>query len=207
MNIKSTLGKRIVLDKEKRIYLNLAVIGVIAIFAFFLIFKPAIEGYAVGGREYRYTEKINLTVNGSQEYLWYPDNPGELSSIKITGNLSGSAKVYLEYEGKKYLIFDKYKESVDRITGLAIIEANQTAEINETINLTLNETQINETFGNGTFPNGLETNVSKTIINQSLNETINQTEEIVINQTEELTNETVQINQSIINETPINESI
>ncbi|MBW2984271.1 hypothetical protein KY361_04100 [Candidatus Woesearchaeota archaeon] len=207
MNIKDKLGKRIVLDREKRIYLSLAVIGVAVIFAFFLVIKPAIEGFVVSGREYSYTEDIELAFNESAEYLWYPENPGKLSSIKITGSLAGSAKVYLEHEGERYLIYDKYQEGVEGITGFAVSLGNETNQsiINETINQTstnesieINQTIINETFGNGTFPNGLETNVSKTL---------NQTEEIVINQTLEF-NET-QINESIkeLNQSIINESI
>ncbi len=94
---------------NKIIYL--APILIIAILiASFVMFKPEITGYAVFGEVITYTDKVDLEINRSYEYIWVPTKKGKLNSVMILGEIIGGgyAKVYLVTEVKDYLIY--YKE-------------------------------------------------------------------------------------------------
>ena len=58
---------------------------------------------------------MNLRVNESGSAVWNLRNPGKLGAIKATGAISrnGSAKVYLQKDDEKLLIFDSTKQLFD----------------------------------------------------------------------------------------------
>ena len=51
---------------------------------------------------------IGLTINESGNYTLTLDKPGKLTSIKASGSVigNGTVKIYIEKDGKKYLIYD-----------------------------------------------------------------------------------------------------
>ncbi|MCK4496609.1 MAG: hypothetical protein KAU24_00315, partial [Candidatus Aenigmarchaeota archaeon] len=82
-----------------------------------------------------------MTVNASQEYNWKPQNLGELNSIKLSGSMigNGSVRVYIESQGKRYLILDrsllKHKNStlfgfVPFVRAEDIVNTTQDIELN-----------------------------------------------------------------------------
>ena len=54
-----------------------------------------------------YNESLRLTLNESGTYEWNLKNLGNIRSIKATGSVAGNgtAKIYIEKGGKKYLIY------------------------------------------------------------------------------------------------------
>src|SRR3989344_7498475 len=87
-------------------------LAVFSIFALLLagiyVLEPAITGFVTVTKQLNYTDAVSLEFNESGEYLWNVDNIGDLKNIKIDGSKSkqGQAKVYIENDGIKYLIFD-----------------------------------------------------------------------------------------------------
>ena len=91
---------------------------------------PSLTGFVI--KQFSYSENLNLVVTSNGNYTWNPANIGELKSLKIDGKVtnSGKAKVYVESNGIKYLIFDssRLNESADAavsnqtslITGFAV---------------------------------------------------------------------------------------
>ena len=55
-------------------------------------------------------KKFRITYESS-EYIWNLENPGDLTKIKVSGSLTtnGTAKIYIEKNNQKYLIFDNTK--------------------------------------------------------------------------------------------------
>ena len=125
--------------------------------------NPAIAGFIV--KDASYKDNLNLVVASSGNYTWQPKNAGALKSLRLDGSMSkyGKARVYLETNGARYLVFDSSNlnsgsTSIDNtsespITGFAVEEndenktesnegKNQDATINETkdMNATINET-------------------------------------------------------------------
>src|SRR3989344_1563961 len=101
-----------------------------------------------------YTENLNLIVNASSSYTWMPENPGILSSVRISGKIigNGTAKVYLENK----LLFDSSKidkkNDKSKIIG-AVISNLTNQSINDSIeNISLEINSSNLTFiENGTL--------------------------------------------------------
>ena len=71
------------------------------------LFKPGITGYVIAEKEKTYSENLNLKVNESGEYNWTMKNPGNIWYLKASGSVlgNGAIKVYIEKEGKKYLVY------------------------------------------------------------------------------------------------------
>ena len=165
-----------------------------------------------------YNEDLNLEIKESTQYNWVLQNPGELTSVRLSGFISsGSAKAYVKNNNKTYLIFSfnntdgtnfEICEKTCNLTGFdkesynIIFEVdNVTLTINKIIysvkdgtieeNITIEENQTNETETNFTLP----------IINETINETIEQTTnesfELPIEEITEETNETFSINDTI----------
>lgn len=105
--IKFSFGK--IIEKSPRYAVPLIVILVIAT-SFFLL-KPAITGQVILNKEAAYTNNLNLVINESGAYEWNIRNPGNIKSIKASGSVigNGTVKVYIEKDGKRYLIFDNKK--------------------------------------------------------------------------------------------------
>ena len=82
------------------------IILLLIITSLFLL-KPSTTGYAVFSKETAYNKSLNLKLNESGNYTWTLDKQGKISSIKTTGGVigNGTVKIYIEKDGKKYLIY------------------------------------------------------------------------------------------------------
>lgn len=100
-------------SKGKLIGLAIAVTMII-ILGFFML-KPTITGFAVITKESTFDDNLNLVINESTSVIWNLRNPGDLKSVKASGAISknGSAKVYIEKDGERLLIFDSTKTLFD----------------------------------------------------------------------------------------------
>ncbi len=69
-------------------------------------FSPQITGFIT--KEHTYTNENTIVVLASKSQLWEPASKGELLSFSIDGEVSnqGSAKVWLESNGIRRLVFD-----------------------------------------------------------------------------------------------------
>lgn len=105
--IKFSFGKAV--EKSSRYAVPLIVILVIA--ASFFLLKPAITGQVVLNKEADYTDNLNLVINESGTYEWNVKSPGDIKSIKASGNVigNGTVKIYIEKDGRRYLIYDNKK--------------------------------------------------------------------------------------------------
>lgn len=175
---------------EVEVKLFLEVLGVYGILALALVgiyyLEPAITGFVTVTKELNYSDDVNLEFSESAEYTWNLANPGNLKSVKVSGNMDdqGEARVYIENNGTRHLIFDSTqlveKESgMFGITGFAVSEDEESGEEEEGEEVPINGTEI----------------INDTIINET--EIINQT---TINETP-IINESIEINETIINET------
>jgi len=175
---------------EVEVKLFLEVLGVYGILALALVgiyyLEPAITGFVTVTKELNYSDDINLEFSESAEYTWNLANPGNLKSVKVSGKMDdqGEARVYIENNGTRHLIFDSAqlveKESgMFGITGFAVSEDEESGEEEEGEEVPINGTEI----------------INDTIINET--EIINQT---TINETP-IINESIEINETIINET------
>ena len=108
------LKKRGSKDKKLNITIILAVMVIIAL-ALFIYKQPSITGFAVITKETTFDDNLNLVVNESKNIVWTLRNPGDLKLIRATGAISreGSAKVYIEKDDEKLLIFDSTKQLFD----------------------------------------------------------------------------------------------
>jgi len=94
-------------------------------------FGPSITSFAI--KEFSYADATNLLVTANGSYAWQPDNAGDIKSVKMDGKVTtyGRAKIYIESNGIRYLVFDSSKlnenngnASANIITGLAVKEEN-----------------------------------------------------------------------------------
>ena len=98
------------------IYRILIILAIAAIFAGILMLKkPAITGHVVESKENVFKENLNLQLNESGTYEWQVKNPGSIKSLKVTGSTSsnGTARIYLEKNGTRQLLFDSSKQLFD----------------------------------------------------------------------------------------------
>ena len=85
--------------------------------------SPLITGFVI--KEFSYIDDLNLVVTSNGNYTWNIEN-GELKYIKLDGSITiyGKARVYIENNGIKYLIFDstRLNESTTNnlITGFVV---------------------------------------------------------------------------------------
>ncbi len=130
----NNMDKRLkMLHTEADVKAFLEVLGVYAVLALVLIgayyLGPAITGFATVTKQFNYSDEVSLEFGESSEYVWNLANPGSLKSIRITGSKTGQgeAKVYIEDDGARYLVFDSSKlagkpSSAFGITGFAVLE-------------------------------------------------------------------------------------
>ncbi|MEA2038015.1 MAG: hypothetical protein U9O94_11005, partial [Nanoarchaeota archaeon] len=179
---------------EKSI-ITTAVLIVLAILFSFI--EPTIIGYVVKGTTLSYSDDVSLVVSSDRDYTWFLEHPGDVTSVRVDGRIQdqGSAKVYIEKDGVRYLIYDSFDlgGGMLGVTGFAIIDTFNNNSINQSIvdEIIINEIIINETIINQSLDENLTIN-NETLENNSI---INET---IINQTNN--NETIN-NQSIVNET------
>ena len=104
-------------EKREKNYISIVIIlvAVIIISGVLIFKKPSITGYVVLTEEKTYEDSLNLVVNESKEVIWNLRNPGDLKTIKAAGAISrnGSAKVYVEKDNERVLLFDSTKQLFD----------------------------------------------------------------------------------------------
>ena len=108
---------------EVEVKLFLEVLGVYAVLAMALVgiyyLEPVITGFVTVTKQFNHTDEIGLDFEGSSDYVWSLENPGNLKSVKISGSMNeeGRARVYIEDEGIRYLIFDS-NQLVEKESGI-----------------------------------------------------------------------------------------
>ena len=81
------------------------------IMSILLVAKPGITGQVVLNKETAYVDDLNLIINESGTYEWNMKNPSNIRSVKASGSVTGNGtvKIYIEKDGKLYLIFNNVK--------------------------------------------------------------------------------------------------
>jgi len=102
-------------EKSKRDVIIILAAVVILTLGIFVLEKASITGFVILKEEKIYDDNLNLIVNESGNYVWNLRNLGNLQSVKATGAISrnGSAKVYIEKDDERFLIFDSTKQLFD----------------------------------------------------------------------------------------------
>lgn len=103
-------------SREDRIKVAFIIAAIVVIvLGFFMLKKPSITGFAVITKETTFSDNLNLVVNESKNIAWNLRNPGSLKSLKASGAISrnGTAKVYIQKDSEKVLIFDSTKQLFD----------------------------------------------------------------------------------------------
>lgn len=108
------LNKKGELNKKLNVHLVVFII-IIVILGISIFKKPVITAKVVLGKETIYSENLNIEKNESGTYEWQVKNPGGIKSLKATGSVSanGTARVYIEKDDEKYLLFDSTKQLFD----------------------------------------------------------------------------------------------
>lgn len=117
-------------------------LAVFSIFALLLagiyVLEPAITGFVTVVKQVNHTDEVNLEFSENSEYEWNPENAGNLKSIEISGSKSksGQAKVYIENNGARHLVFDSSRlaekpSGAPGITGFAAKEGKKDDEDKE----------------------------------------------------------------------------
>ncbi len=103
--------------KQKNQHKYLLILSIIFIIMIgLLVFKkPSVTGKVVSGTETIYSDNLNIKASENGTYEWNIKNPGSIKSIKATGSVTsnGTAKVYIENNGTKVLLFDSTKQLFD----------------------------------------------------------------------------------------------
>ncbi len=101
------------LDKKRLMSYGLPIILSILLISLFFMAKPEVTGHATLKQVKTQEEKLNLVINESGVYNWSIDEITKdginVESIKASGRVSGNGtlKVYIEKDGKRYLIYEK----------------------------------------------------------------------------------------------------
>jgi len=91
------------------------VIVILMVLGLYVFKKPAVTGKVIQGQETVFSENLNLKVNESGTYEWQVKNPGSIKSLKMSGSVTsnGTARVYIEKNGTRQLLFDSSKQLFD----------------------------------------------------------------------------------------------
>ncbi|MEM2956303.1 MAG: hypothetical protein QW041_01885 [Candidatus Pacearchaeota archaeon] len=96
----------------------------------FFLMRPYITGYVTS--KDTFIDVLNIKTDKSIEYQWTPENPGTITSLRVSGELSGNgnAKIYIETSQEKKLIYESSQgESLASIlTGLSIAPTEEEQE-------------------------------------------------------------------------------
>ena len=92
----------------------LVAVAILGISLYFL--GPSITGFVI--REAGYTKDVNLVVTSNGNYTLELSNIGELKSLKLDGRVTsyGKARVYIESNGIRHLVFDSARLEEDENT-------------------------------------------------------------------------------------------
>lgn len=95
-------------ELPKLVKYSIPIFVVILIVASLFFARYSITGHVVLSKETTLNQALNLKINESGNYTWKPDKLGKINSIMATGSYSGNGtvKIYIEKNGKRYLIFD-----------------------------------------------------------------------------------------------------
>ena len=141
--------------------LFLAALAMAGIGIYFL--GPSITGFVI--REFSYADDLNLVVTSSGNYTWQLKDIGDLKYARLDGRVTnyGKARVYLESNGIRYLVFDSARlnetneiampNKTSLITGFAVKDDSNKTESDknkEEKNHKPQWTGANEFFINGT---------------------------------------------------------
>ncbi|MEK6876153.1 MAG: hypothetical protein AABX63_01985, partial [Nanoarchaeota archaeon] len=137
--------------EEVEVKLLLEVLAVYAVLALALVgvyyIGPAITGFVAVEKQVNYTDDVNFAADEDNVFVWTLGNPGQLKSVKIDGIIigNGSANVYIEHEGARYLVLDSSKlaekpSGLFGITGF-VAKENAKEEIKTEIEGILNDGQ------------------------------------------------------------------
>ena len=232
------MGRKIKLSHEEiEVKAFLEVLGVYAILALVLVgvyyLEPAITGFVTVTKQLNYTDEVDLEFNEDQTYVWDLRNPGNLKSIKISGSTDeeGEAKVYIENNGIKYLIFDSSKlvekeSGILGITGFVVKDDKKGKNDNEMkievegnlnndqqtildllvfdINKTINNVEIEIETDNGSVSKEVKGNITEIQNNLITNLSLsleNSTEKIKIRIESEFEEQEEEVPDTKINET------
>ena len=112
---KSGKGEVLKPLKNKKYGILIISLIILALLVILILKNPAITGKVVLGKETIFSENLNLQVNESGTYEWQVKNPGAIKSLKATGAVSsnGTARVYIEKNGTRTLLFDSTKQLFD----------------------------------------------------------------------------------------------
>jgi len=124
-------------NKKFKIFLEvLAVFTILALVLTGIYYlEPIITGFITVNKQFNYVDNIDVEINASSDYVWILENLGNLKSIKLSGTIGnkGSAKVYIENNDARYLIFDSNKLNetgiLDQITGFVIAQDKNKAPV------------------------------------------------------------------------------
>src|SRR3989338_2131553 len=154
--IKIKMAGKIKLSREeshtgadvKRFLEALGVYAILALALFGVYYLgPSITGLVTVEKLVNYTDDVNFIADEDNVFVWALGNAGNLKSVKIDGALigNGSARVYIEHEGTRYLMLDTSKlaekpSGLFGVTGFAVKEKGK-EEIKTDIEGTLNDEQ------------------------------------------------------------------
>ena len=139
------------LKEHKAKKVLIAAVPLLFIFALivypFVFDSKSITTLATVAKNNNFTDNINIKFIQNSNYSWNLENKGILKSLRISGNIkkNGSARVYLEHENQRYLVFDSRKLDAEHmlgITGLTLEIDN--IDIESEGNLTQEKKQILE---------------------------------------------------------------
>jgi len=74
----------------------------------FLFIQSDITGFATVQKETSYSDSIDSSFSTSSIYSWFIENPGNITSITLKGEIGreGSVKISLEHNGETYVVLD-----------------------------------------------------------------------------------------------------
>ena len=110
-------------NKPHKIEVLLFLVALAIVVAGLYYLGPSITSFVI--KEFSYIDKPNLVITSNGNYTWNIEN-GELKYIKLDGSITiyGKARVYIENNGIKYLVFDstRLNESITNnlITGFVV---------------------------------------------------------------------------------------
>lgn len=102
-------------EKQKNYSIPFVLIIAVIILGIIIFRKPVITGKIIEGQQVIYSENLDIQKNESGSYLWQVKNPGSIKSLKATGSVTsnGTAKVYIDKNGTRVLLFDSTKQLFD----------------------------------------------------------------------------------------------
>ena len=118
-------------------------------------FRSEITGYATGlqQQELSYVDYIGISYETSNQYNWAPENPGIITSVKISGLITGTgyARAYLSDLENMYSILDSRNAQLSNSQNFLPSEKNEdvVAGNNMTVRLKYYEDSIFDTDNNG----------------------------------------------------------